>query len=105
MQPRLNRAELAEEGLHPRVEKGPDDQDVDLHPVQNVQRLERIVGAHDTMAGVAQRLIDQLLNGCVFFEHEDGRVTGWHAVHVDQTLNARIDPDGSAPFSPIQPTG
>ena len=51
------------------LEEDAGDQDVDPHPARELDRLERVLRAQDTMTGLAQRLIDQLLHGCVFLEH------------------------------------
>jgi len=41
--------------------------------VEELERLECIVGGQDAMAGLAQRLIDQLLHGGVLLENKEGR--------------------------------
>ena len=65
----LDRAELADERMRSFLEEDAGDQDVDPHPARELDRLERVLRAQDTMTGLAQRLIDQLLHGCVFLEH------------------------------------
>jgi len=41
-------------------------QDVDTYSAHHLERLECILGGQDAMARPAQRLIDQILYGCVF---------------------------------------
>jgi hypothetical protein len=71
----LDRPELAHERLSHPVELA-ENQDVDAYSAHDLERLECIFGGQDAMAGPAQRLIDQILNGCVFLEDEDGRGRG-----------------------------
>ena len=67
----LNRAQLADECLPALLEEMAGDDDIDADPAQDLERLERILGAEDAMAGLAERLVDQLLHGCVLLEYED----------------------------------
>ena len=79
-----------------RAEEHPDDQNVDLNPAHDLERLERILGCQDTVAGRTQRLIDQFLDGCVLLEHEDRRGTRCsHAAIVVRRRLTTLDPDGS----------
>src|SRR6266511_3659320 len=79
-QSRLDRAELAYECLPLLVEEDAGDHDVDAYPADDFEGFRRILGAQDTMAGLTKRLIDELLDGGVFLEDEDGRGTvGRHA--------------------------
>jgi hypothetical protein len=72
----LDRVELAYECLPSLLEEAADNQKVDAHSAHDLERLECILRGQDAMAGLAQRLIDQLLDGCVFLEDEDGRGKG-----------------------------
>jgi len=72
----LDRAELVYEGLPSLSEEDADNHDVDANSANDLERLECIRGGQDTMPGLTQRLIDQLLDGCVFLENEDGRGKG-----------------------------
>lgn len=79
-QSRLDHAELADERF-PADEYA--DHDVDQDSAHELDRLERILGGKDAMARLPQRLIDQLQDGCVFLEDEDGgRTGGTHPARV-----------------------
>jgi hypothetical protein len=92
----LDRAELTYERLPSLAEEHPDDQNVDLNPAHDLERLERILGCQDAVAGRTQRLIDQFLDGCVLLEHEDRRGTRCsHAAIVVRRRLTTLDPDGS----------
>lgn len=73
---RLDRAELARECVPLLLGEITGHQDIDPYPAHHLQRFECILGAQDPMAEFTQRLIDQLLYGCIFLQHEDGRGSG-----------------------------
>src|SRR5207247_1726203 len=75
-QSRLDRAELVYERLPSLPEEDAGDQDVEAYSAGHSDRLAHYLVGHDTVAALAQNLIDQLLYGCVFLDDEDGRGNG-----------------------------
>jgi hypothetical protein len=75
---RLNRAKLAYEGSD--LDEYPGNNDVDAYSARDFDRLERILCAQDTMAGLTQYLIDQLQDCRVFLDDKDSR--GLYEMHT-----------------------
>jgi hypothetical protein len=94
-QPRLKRAKLIHQCRAPFVHEVADDDDVDPDPLQQLERLERIVRRQHAVPGIAEGLVDELLDGRVFLQHEDGRRWPAHQSHADGLGPAALDPDGS----------
>jgi hypothetical protein len=86
----LDRAQLADQRLGSLFEQHAGDEDVDLDPARELDCFERVLRAQDTVARLTQSLFDQLLNGCVFLEHEDScAVPADHAATLPASTRLR----------------